>query len=114
MAERPPIGARIERARKLRRLTQQQLADLCGVSIRAVNDWENDRKYPNNVPLLEQVLGLSLENGDEPGPDGGHTEATMLHQEVRSLRKEIEELRNELRERRDGGGKPVSRKRSAG
>ena len=61
MAPRPRIGTRIRRARERALLTQQQLADAVGVSVRAVNDWENDRAYPRNrIGALESVLGVNL------------------------------------------------------
>ena len=53
------LGARIIRARKLLDLSQQQLADLLGVSRRIVSDWENGRAqpHPNNFAALEKILG---------------------------------------------------------
>jgi len=66
MATEPRIGTRIRRARERRRWTQQKLADALGVSVRTVNDWENDRAYPrSSIGALDSVLGISL--SDEPG-----------------------------------------------
>lgn len=63
-------GTVIRRARERRRWTQRQLADELGVSIRAVNDWENDRKLPRMLGDVEHVLGISLSGGEaEPEDD---------------------------------------------
>ena len=63
------MGAKIRRARKLLRLTQQQLAGKVGVSRSTVDAWENDRAYPKRYDVaLEQVLGIDLSGG--PAPSG--------------------------------------------
>ena len=61
MPGRPRIGARIRRARQLRDMRQQDLADALGVSRNSVDSWENDRSFPQRkLARLEQVLGVSL------------------------------------------------------
>src|SRR5690242_4434635 len=67
--DRPPIGTRIKRARERQkpRMTQQQLADLIGVSQKTVDNWENDRSYPRSaIGALEEVLGKLVD--EEPSP----------------------------------------------
>ena len=67
MAAELALGTRIRRARERKRWTQQQLADALSVSVRTVNDWENDRTQPrSSIGALEHVLGVSL---DESAPD---------------------------------------------
>jgi transcriptional regulator with XRE-family HTH domain len=62
MTADPHIGATIRRARKLLRMTQQELADKVGVSRNTVDSWENERSYPKRYDVaLEQVLGISLD-----------------------------------------------------
>jgi transcriptional regulator with XRE-family HTH domain len=70
MAMTPPsLGARIRRARERARLSQEELAALVGASSRAVGDWENNRRKPRNrLSVLEEVLGVSLEDTPEPEP----------------------------------------------
>jgi len=67
MASDPPsLGTRIRRARERARLSQEELATAVGASVRAVGDWENNRRKPRNrLGALEEVLGVSL---DEPAP----------------------------------------------
>ena len=57
-------GTAIRRARQRKGWTQDQLATALGVSLRAVNDWENDRTLPRNLAQLEDVLGISLSGGE--------------------------------------------------
>ncbi len=68
----PSLGARITAARKNAGLTQQQLADIIGISARAIGNIENDRAVPStkNLAALERALHISLD-GDTPppGPD---------------------------------------------
>ena len=64
MAPKPRYGTTIRRARLRKRWTQQRLADAADVSLRTVNDWENDRSYPRNPVAVEEILGISLD--DEP------------------------------------------------
>lgn len=42
-------------------MSQEELALAVGASVRAVGDWENDRRKPRNrTGALEEVLGISL------------------------------------------------------
>lgn len=69
MASNPPtLGTRIRRARERARLSQEELAKLVDASVRAVGDWENDRRKPRNrLGALEDALGVSLdEDAEEP------------------------------------------------
>ena len=69
MASEPTLGTRIRRARERRRWTQQQLADALGVSVRTVNDWENDRTQPrNSMGAIEHLLGPVL-TGEQAQPE---------------------------------------------
>lgn len=64
MAANPRIGTMIRRARERKRMSQEDLARLLGVSRSAVNAWERDRAYPrNSIGALEEILGISLDGG---------------------------------------------------
>ena len=66
----PSTGARIRRARKLLRLTQQELAVKGGASRTAVDSWENDRAYPKRYDVvLEEVLGITLGETSAPAAE---------------------------------------------
>jgi len=63
------LGTRIRRARERKRLSQQELAEAVGASLRAVGDWENDRRKPRNrTGALEEILGVSLDEDTGPPP----------------------------------------------
>ncbi|NVN38552.1 helix-turn-helix domain-containing protein [Komagataeibacter swingsii] len=57
------IGQRIQLLRKAAGLSQQQLADLLGVSRTAVGFWETGRpnKISKHVPRLAKIFGISEE-----------------------------------------------------
>ena len=56
------LGETIYDLRKKRGLTQSELADLVGVSNKAVSKWETDEANPeiSLIPTLAQVLGVSI------------------------------------------------------
>jgi transcriptional regulator with XRE-family HTH domain len=79
------LGMRIRRARERKRLSQEDLATAVGASVRAVGDWENDRRKPRNrLGALEEVLGVRF--------DGGQVEPKAPSKE------DLEELRTHIRE----------------
>ncbi|MBQ8783763.1 MAG: helix-turn-helix transcriptional regulator [Clostridia bacterium] len=57
------IGKQIRDFRKAKNLTQEQLADLIGVSFQAVSKWENNIAFPDItlIPKLAQLLGVSID-----------------------------------------------------
>lgn len=46
----------VKKLRGIKGLTQQDLADKCGVSLRTVQNWEAGKKIPDSVILLLQML----------------------------------------------------------
>ena len=69
-ASQPTLGTRIRRARERAKLSQEDLANAVGASVRAVGDWENDRRKPRNrLGAIEEVLGVDLTGEPEPEPD---------------------------------------------
>ena len=57
------IGENIAAYRKQNRLTQERLAEICGVSPQAVSKWENDVSYPD-ITLLKSIaraFGISVD-----------------------------------------------------
>lgn len=57
----PFDGERVRRLRRLRRWTQERLADEVGVSVLTVGQWESLKMEPSgqNLLRLAQVLGVS-------------------------------------------------------
>ena len=58
------LGRRIQKARKVKKLTQQELADLSHVSLKHVQSCERGKKNPSFEVLRElcKVLNLSLDS----------------------------------------------------
>lgn len=70
------LGEKIKKARKIRGLTQTQLAEKINVSIRTVKSYENDDQQPRqgNLYMLARVLRVSIkyltdESCDDPTED---------------------------------------------
>ena len=57
------IGNRIAKFRKAKNMTQEELANLLGVSSQAVSKWENDASCPDIslLPQLSKVLGITTD-----------------------------------------------------
>jgi DNA-binding transcriptional regulator YiaG len=58
----------IRNGRERLAMTQQELADAVGVSLRTVGSWERGQSVPRNrAALVADVLNLSIDNGPEFG-----------------------------------------------
>ncbi len=57
------LGEKIKRLRSQRELTQEQLADILGVSAQAVSRWENDSTYPDItlLPTIASYFEITLD-----------------------------------------------------
>jgi len=93
MAPNPRIGTVIRRARLSKRWTQNRLAQALDVSLRTVNDWENDRAYPRNPVAVEEVLGISL---DDEGSSGYRVISPALRKMVLETLKDPADQRRVL------------------
>lgn len=84
MAQNPPIGLTIKRARERLRMTQAQLGERIGVSQKTIDNWEHDRRYPrSSIGALEDVLGISL---DAPADDTGSANVVELRPDRDAVR----------------------------
>ena len=56
------LGNRIKELRKNKKIAQEYLADMLGVSRQAVSKWENDISFPDteNLIKLSELLGVSV------------------------------------------------------
>lgn len=57
------IGENIKALRKIRKMTQEQLAERVGVSFQAVSKWENNIAFPDVtfIPVIACVFGVSTD-----------------------------------------------------
>lgn len=57
------LGKVIRKYRKLRNLTQEEMAGRLGVTAPAVNKWENENSYPDITLIapIARLLGISLD-----------------------------------------------------
>lgn len=58
------IGENLKRLRNTRELTQEQLAEMLGVSPQAVSRWENGITYPDItlLPVISEFFGVTIDN----------------------------------------------------
>ena len=57
------IGSQIKKFRQERKLTQEELGSLLGISFQAISKWENNLAYPDItlLPRLAQVFEVSMD-----------------------------------------------------
>lgn len=57
------IGENLKKQRKLRELTQEQLADILGVSFQSVSKWERGEVYPDIelLPTIAEYFGITTD-----------------------------------------------------
>ena len=57
------IGETIKRLRKEREITQEEFAEVLGVSCQSVSRWENDNCYPDIelIPSIAEFFGISTD-----------------------------------------------------
>ena len=57
------IGTTIKKLRRDRNITQEQLAELLGVSTNAVSQWECDKTAPDisHLPVLANIFEVSAD-----------------------------------------------------
>ena len=76
-------GERIYKCRKAKKLSQEYVATILGVSRQAVSKWENDLSVPDTVNYinLAKIFGVSVEYlafGEGDGPSGEKIILAML------------------------------------
>lgn len=107
------IGKRLKEARKIKGLTQKDIAERVGVSLSTVKKWEADTIDPNTDKLITLALALNVSTdylfGRGTSPDLVLTEDTeKLLEIVESLPpKQREALRQYAEFLRGGGGRSV-------
>lgn len=57
------IGENLKKQRKLKELTQEQLADILGVSFQAISKWERGEGYPDieMLPTIAEYFGITTD-----------------------------------------------------
>ena len=53
------IGSKIKAARIEKNLTQEQVAELLGVSRQTISNWENEKSYPDIISVIKMSECLS-------------------------------------------------------
>ena len=49
------IGSKIKAARLEKKLTQEQVAEILGVSRQTISNWENEKSYPDIISVIKTV-----------------------------------------------------------
>ena len=47
------IGSKIKAARLDKKLTQEQVAEILGVSRQTISNWENEKSYPDIISVIK-------------------------------------------------------------
>ena len=47
------IGSKIKAARLKKKMTQEQVAELLGVSRQTISNWENEKSYPDIISVIK-------------------------------------------------------------
>lgn len=94
-------GERIYKCRKAKKLSQEYVATILGVSRQAVSKWENDLSVPDtlNYINLAKIFGVSVEYlafGEGDGPSG--EKISVLTEELVS-QKEADEPKEEEKDK---------------
>ena len=57
------IGSKIKAARIEKKLTQEQVAELLGVSRQTISNWENEKSYPDIISVIKmsEYYDISLD-----------------------------------------------------
>ena len=104
----------LKKIRKDLQITQDRLAELCGITRRTLINWE---KNPDNIPYASAQFLMSLADGastgDNPTPDGskllGHTDVktTQIYAKIMDERKtEAVDALAGFYERKEEGQRP--------
>lgn len=58
------IGSKLKKARNIKGITQEQAAELLGVSRQTISNWENDKSYPDimSVIKMSDIYSVSLDH----------------------------------------------------
>ena len=74
------IGENIRALRKARGFTQEQLADMLGISFQAVSKWENNASTPDIslLPVIAKELGTSIDQLFSENNPGSWEGAEMI------------------------------------
>jgi transcriptional regulator with XRE-family HTH domain len=96
------IGARISRMRKMRRITQKEIASQLNVHQSVVTRWENGQIYPKREYLIKlaEIFSVgfdSLLTGVEHADDSASNDLDRLWATVKSLdKKDLDTVRSLL------------------
>ena len=75
------LGEKLKSCRTKKRLSQEKVAELVGVSRQAVTKWENNQTVPNsnNLITLASIYGVSLDELVTEKQEEEKNENPMLH-----------------------------------
>ncbi|RWF81921.1 MAG: helix-turn-helix transcriptional regulator [Mesorhizobium sp.] len=69
MDMRKLVGRNVQRIRLRKRLTQEQLAEICGFSQQYISGLEKGRRNPTIITIYELALALGVSHIDLVRPD---------------------------------------------
>ena len=92
------IGEYIAKKRKLKKFTQEELAEKLGITDRAISKWENGVCMPDasNIPLLCKILGISINDLFSGDDVDMKDQVKKAEDNMLSLKKNEEEMNKRL------------------
>lgn len=97
------IGERLRRAREIKNLSVEQVAQQVGVEVETLKTWESDQEEPrsNRLTMLAGILGTSpswllFGRGESPEQDMSSLDAGSLKLKLEQLKSQRDEISAEI------------------
>lgn len=83
------IGSKLKNARNSKRLTQEQVAEVLGVSRQTISNWENNKSYPDIISVIKMsdIYSVSLDHLLKEGKSmNRHTYQEFLEESTNTVK----------------------------
>lgn len=82
------IGSKLKNARNDKGLTQEQAAEICGVSRQTISNWENNKSYPDIISVIKMsdAYSVSLDHLLKEEKSMNQTYQTFLEESTNTVK----------------------------